>query len=73
MTNCITNLRNLISLNVSKTYTIILSKISSHFSIINNFILPIRYSDIINKLGKTIKSNMKFDIHIYNVVRTRGK
>ena len=73
--NCITDIQNWftsnsLSLNVSKTDTILFSKIPSIVKITDSFLATLPLSNKITTLGITIDSTMKYDSHILNVIRT---
>ena len=59
-----------LSLNVSKTDTILFSKIPSIVKITDSFLATLPLSNKITTLGITIDSIMKYDSHILNVIRT---
>ena len=75
MFNCITDLtywfsHNSISLNMTKTNTIIFSKPSSFLSITHPFILFLPTSESITTIGFTITSHLDYSPHINNMIHT---
>ena len=75
MFNCITDLThwfsiNSISLNMTKTNTIIFSKPRSPLSITHPFLLSLLTSQSITTLGFTITSHLDYSPNINNMIRT---
>ena len=75
MFNCITDLtekfsHNSISLNMTKTDTIIFSRPSSPISITHPFLLSLPTSESITTLGFTLTSHIDFSPHINNMIHT---
>ena len=75
MFNCITDLtewfsNNSLSLNMTKTDTIIFSRPSFPLSITHSFLLPLPTSESITTLGFTLTSNPVYSPHINNMIGT---
>ena len=75
MFNCITDLtewfsHNSISLDITKTDTIIFSRPISTLSITHPFLLYLPTSESITTLGFTITSHQAYSPHINNMIRT---
>ena len=75
MFNCITDLtewfsHNSLSLNMTKTDTIIFSRPSSPLSITHPFLLSLPTSESITTLGFTLTSHLDYSPHINNMIRT---
>ena len=75
MFNCITDLtelfsHNSLSLNMTKTDTIIFSRPSSPLSITHPFLLFLPTSESITTLGFTLTSHLDYSPHINNMIRT---
>ena len=75
MFNCITDLtewfsHNSLSLNMTKTDTIIFSGHSSPLSITHPFLLYLPTSESITTLGFTLTSHLDYSPHINNMIRT---
>ena len=72
MFNCITEWfsHNSLSLNMTKTDTIIFSRHSSPLSITHPFLLSPPTSESITTLGFTLTSHLDYSPHINNMIRT---
>ena len=75
MFNCITDLtewfsHNSLSLNMTKTDTIIYSRPSSPLSITHPFLLSLPTSESITTLGFTLTSHLDYSPNINNTIRT---
>ena len=75
MFNCITDLtewfsHNSLSLNMTKTDTIIFSRPSSPLSINHPFLLSLPTSQSITTLGFTLTPHLDYSPHINNMIRT---
>ena len=75
MFNCITDItewfsHNSLTLNMTKTDTIILSRPGSPLSITHPFLLSLSTSESITTLGFTLTSHLDYSPHINNMIRT---
>ena len=75
MFNCITDLtewfsHNSLSLNMTKTDTIIFSRPSSPISITHPFLISLPTSESITNIGFTLTSHLDNSPHINNMIRT---
>ena len=73
--NCINDLIywfscNSLSLNITKTYNIILSRSLSSITLTHQFRISLHISNTITTLGFTINNSLDYSLHISNTVRT---